>query len=374
MIETTNEIFDLIVLGVVKMQEQDEIYNEFFKLGIDRLANYYLHNDKSKYTELTNNICEFISKPLSNWNLNNIINEQFGDKCLFNVYQNGHVSSFCYEYLRNSKLPNVRELELFQKELEQRKILEFLNIKNQDTYVAVRKFIIENKYIDNTKLAQIISNIDVSKMSKFKELYYEQIPIKAINNGKIFKCPHCGWILNWKGNEPICCVPSCMDYGIDIKECIEVDIKKYRYRLTPGVMTFISKPGDCELRLYNKLKKLGLDVELWGEFDTYDLKVSFEDEEEWIIDVKDYKNIYNLVNSLKNNEFSNVVYDKAFFVIPEDRLTYKKELRNMKEVFKIKYKKKKFGTDKIEFESEQSILEMINVKIEELKNGKKINK
>ena len=106
-------------------------------------------------------------------------------------------------------------------------------------------------------------------------LYYERIPIKAIKNGKIFRCPHCGWILNWKGNEPICCVPSCMDYGIDTKDCIEVDINKYKYRLTPGVMTFIAKPGDCELRLYNNLKEQGLDVELWGEFDTYDLKISF---------------------------------------------------------------------------------------------------
>ena len=46
MIEHTNQILDLIVLGLIQMQEQDEIHNDFFKLGMDKLANYYFNNDK----------------------------------------------------------------------------------------------------------------------------------------------------------------------------------------------------------------------------------------------------------------------------------------------------------------------------------------
>jgi len=154
----TKEILDLIIKGLVQMQEKNEITNDFFKLGIDKLAYHYFKNDKNKYEELKKNYGSFISKKLLDWDLGIEINDEFGEYKLFNVQ--GNLSSFCEEYLRAFNIPTTSELAMFSQELEQRKILDFLKFKNQDLYIFVRKFIIENKYLEKEKFEEVVLKIE----------------------------------------------------------------------------------------------------------------------------------------------------------------------------------------------------------------------
>jgi hypothetical protein len=66
-------------------------------------------------------------------------------------------------------------------------------------------------------------------------------------------------------------------------------------KLTRGLERFWFYPGRAEIRLLEKLLKLGLEVELYPECDRYDLRVIFPDREVWAIDLKDYSNPYLLV-------------------------------------------------------------------------------
>jgi len=63
-------------------------------------------------------------------------------------------------------------------------------------------------------------------------------------------------------------------------------------------------------------------VELWPNFDSYDLRIVFPDDEAWAIDVKDWKDPFLLARKVKPQDppiASDPPWTQAYFVFPDDR-------------------------------------------------------
>jgi len=67
----------------------------------------------------------------------------------------------------------------------------------------------------------------------------------------------------------------------------------------PGVWRYIVVPGGSELRIATDLEKLGADVRIWPEMDTYDLHVSAGTLERRL-DVKEYRSARRLIEDLRS--------------------------------------------------------------------------
>jgi hypothetical protein len=83
---------------------------------------------------------------------------------------------------------------------------------------------------------------------------------------------------------------------------------------------FVSTPGRFELQLEEKLHNLlGKDgVEMWPQYDQYDLRLTFSSGKIWAVDAKDWANPFLLARNTK--EFPTIpLWDRAFFVFPDIR-------------------------------------------------------
>ncbi|WP_308800295.1 hypothetical protein [Streptomyces sp. NEAU-H3] len=65
-----------------------------------------------------------------------------------------------------------------------------------------------------------------------------------------------------------------------------------------GVWRFVVVPGASELRIKQRLEKLGATVELWPKLDRYDLHVRAGGTE-FKIDVKEYRSPHRLIADLR---------------------------------------------------------------------------
>ena len=72
------------------------------------------------------------------------------------------------------------------------------------------------------------------------------------------------------------------------RELIEAEAGEVHHLARP-LRQFVTGPGRAEIDLEARLRKLGLDVEMWPGFDAYDLRVTFPDGYTWAVDVKDWK-------------------------------------------------------------------------------------
>jgi len=103
-----------------------------------------------------------------------------------------------------------------------------------------------------------------------------------------------------KGNL-ICAEERCRAKGVS-EQGKAFPQKQQVLWLKRGLRRFIAAPGRAELRLAESLEKLGksrLKVELWPNFDSYDLRIVFNDGEAWAVDVKDWADPFLLGNKVK---------------------------------------------------------------------------
>lgn len=87
---------------------------------------------------------------------------------------------------------------------------------------------------------------------------------------------------------------------------------------------FIHRPGKVELRIGEKLKRLGLEVKLYPEFDKYDLYLVFPDQTIWAVDVKFWEYAYNLSKKIDKPipKLKHQPYHESFFVFPVEIENY----------------------------------------------------
>lgn len=310
-------IISLLAKGMKKLFDSKEKnyskLNRELKRGTNILAakNKIIIQDR-------NHIIDTFSKSIGEWYDEN---SRYKNERLI---EDGIPTDFCYEM--------ALDTADIEGELEQKVILEVKNefkaYGKEEDYKNFRCYLIKNPISTREKLEEFI--LKHSKYNpKLKRIYariyefYEDIPEHYISNNTIEVCNYCGWTIINKNKDKHCISNYCKaNSGIEKSK-----IKAYSsnmVRIKRGVMRYISLPGIPEIDLMNKIKKMGIEVKLYPNFDEYDLEIKFNDCR-WAIDVKDYGNPYNLINKVK--EFQPNSCEKSFIVIPDKRQSLNKDYR-----------------------------------------------
>lgn len=283
---------------------------EFSGLKDDALKEYLISLNE---TEM---ICKKFTRPVNEWFIewDDSVLQDLKKSYLWNIgsliyldeiENNFSLTGECLDYL------DSEEKDLTS--IDEHIVFNLMKQLSQDSYVYVRKFIIEHplltelerkKLLLNFKNEQII--LDLIKSA------YEETPEDT------YYCPNCGWTMTFKGLQPNCCHNSCVEKTVLKDKCKKVEAEK-AYRLKRGVMRYISYPGKTELEIEEMCKKLNVKSELWPELDRYDIKIIFANGTCWGIDAKTYSNPYFLSKSIEeDNYFNSANIDKGYYVIPDE--------------------------------------------------------
>ncbi len=185
-------------------------------------------------------------------------------------------------------------------------------------YVKFRRLLIDKPVL--TPLAILHEKRDLRGLEEIVDRAYEPAPPAYYHGGTYTECKRCHSLLVKNKQGQLCCEDlSCREEGPTLFGRIwheEV------LQLKRGLRRFVTRPGLAEVRLFKKLQHPLYHVELWPDFDAYDLKITVKDEV-WAVDVKDWANPFLLASSInEKGEFrrsSKAPWDRAFWVFPNAR-------------------------------------------------------
>ncbi|MDX6740421.1 hypothetical protein [Actinocorallia sp. A-T 12471] len=186
--------------------------------------------------------------------------------------------------------------------------------RDQEEYVAGRRFLIENAAGSQEQIGEALSGLRGSPpVPDFMELPADRVRVGRDGTGVWWPCPECRWPMRVCGNRVHCPYrPHAARFHLidgDPPELRRVDesgrgpVPEPRDAegvvcAEPGIWRFVIVPGCTELRIARDLEALGACVELWPEFDAYDLRVT-AGPKVYIADVKEYNSVHRLLRRLR---------------------------------------------------------------------------
>lgn len=199
-------------------------------------------------------------------------------------------TSECYEVLR------FAENDLLGGHQE-RRVYEFLRAGTQEQYVYGRRMLIRHPLLTWNEYVRIktglalgdpdpldqgeADTIDPVWLQEFVSMAYEPVP------GAAKVCPNCGWTMTMRGKQPHCSSTTCakaVTGDFDKLDSVAHDA----FRLSRGVMHYISSPGKLELAIAEAAAGLGLKYEMWPLKDTCDILIHLPDGRQLAVDAKAY--------------------------------------------------------------------------------------
>ena len=219
------------------------------------------------------------------------------------------------------------EAELTEQELLRSALSVCQNASAPQSYVAFRRLLIEMPVLTSFELQKKISEPELERLRTHLTTAYEPAPIACSTESQQFHCcAECGNLLLRTGSGGMICEEQrCRrkqaNGAVSVGRTIHArDVPMW---LNRGLRRFVAAPGRAELRLEIKLRKLGLNVELWPAFDRYDLRVSFPDGDVWAVDVKDWADPCLLAKRIQADGETPIpttpFWTKAYFVFPDER-------------------------------------------------------
>jgi REase associating with pPIWI_RE/pPIWI_RE three-gene island domain Y len=186
-----------------------------------------------------------------------------------------------------------------------------------DLYVRTRRFIIENVTLSHFEWTKTTNDPRFAPVLELLRQAYQEVPSHLMHKGAFQCCKNCGGILEHDGQRWSCEERECRQQPqIHLGRQIKGD---QAMTLTRGLRRYIAAPGRLELRLAEKLKDLGVQVELYPTLDKYDLRLTFPDGAIWAVDVKDWGDPFRLGRRVTPIP-QTPPWDRAFFVFPDERL------------------------------------------------------
>jgi hypothetical protein len=275
------------------------------------------------------------AKPLSQWPLTETFRNKFDlDTALIAPTiiddETKGLTSLCEEWARTC-LDVRSELDEERIMPEIRRLCRAHREGGERLYSGIRKFFITHPVVAESDLNSIYTDLPelLGALLVGDEGAYTEVPPSLAWRGQFYVCPYCGSILvREDGLEPSgsadCRERRCQEKRR--RQPTIVPAREKAYRLANGLRRYVTVPGKIELELAQRMKNMGIKVELWPDFDAYDLRLSFPKQSEaWAVDVKDWSNPIALgLHVLMSDKPAFVEYPKwnrAFFVFPDDLRT-----------------------------------------------------
>lgn len=190
------------------------------------------------------------------------------------------------------------------------------------SYSALRQFLIEQPVLTPYELQQAKQDPLLTPLRDQLMKAYTPAPISASRDGQFSCCGHCGsLLLRVDGDGFECENERCR--VLDSVPGRTIDADEEPLWLASGLRRYVARPGLAEVKLQRLLQDLGLTVEMWPNYDAYDLRVQIHNEV-WAVDVKDWVNPFLLAAEAKPiRRMPN--WDKAFYVFPDEHLAQRSD-------------------------------------------------
>jgi hypothetical protein len=202
--------------------------------------------------------------------------------------------------------------------------------KEPDSYTAFRKLLITRPVLTGAQIALLAGDIDLSLLHEVIKRSYEPASAGFLRDGQYSLCERCGCLLvPIREDDYRCELDRCRrDTSPRIKRTVAHGNADGIFQLTRPLRMFITGPGLAETDLETELAKLRLPVEMWPNFDAYDLRITLPDGQVWAIDVKDRANPALLGRSARAFR-PTPRFDKAFLVVPHYRFTEREDYKRI---------------------------------------------
>ncbi len=308
----------LIASGLLELRDQVERsgsmsvpYPGKLQRGLDRLAIYLLRNGRAG-PESTVDLLAWGRRPLQAWGLDFEVDYLRPNDCLLD---GDFITVFCEDWARSdADLEASFTEERFMKRVFDR----CRSAAAPETYTALRQLLIEAPVLTAFEFQQKRFEPRFEPVAELLDEAYAPVPVSSFIQDQIICCPICGNMLQftrerqWLCENERCRATPVPQTGRTLRQ------KDKPVWLIRALRRFVGAPGLAEVSLAQQLAALGLTVELWPDYDAYDLRVTFPAGKVWAIDVKDWADPFLLARAAKPFK-ANPVWDEAFFVFPDER-------------------------------------------------------
>lgn len=226
-------------------------------------------------------------------------------------------TQLCYEWAVDS--PDAGT-ELFERRLMLGAIQLCRSAGSPASYTALRGLFVRRPVLTRTDLALLHSDVDLLPVMELLDEAYLPVPTGTARDGRFAACARCRCLLipadrdHWWCEQDRCRRDGPARVGAEYPD--HSDIRQ----LARPLRLFVTGPGRAEIELEERLVALGLHVEMWPQYDAYDLRVTLPGGIVWAVDVKDRANPALLGRTA--TPFPTIPpYGSAYLVVPEYRTT-----------------------------------------------------
>lgn len=195
--------------------------------------------------------------------------------------------------------------------------------KSPESYVAFRRLLIKRPTMTHLEMLEAFGeDIFLQPCMEVLKSCYRPAPAGLQRDGVFAECAGCRCLLTpVAGRGWVCDLDRCRGRkSAKIRRELKAGADGGVYHLQYPLRAFVTGPGLSEVDLEDRLRKVGVKVEMWPNFDACDLLVILPNGLRWAIDVKDYANGGVLGRRFTTFK-TNPGFDEAFLVVPDYRFT-----------------------------------------------------
>jgi hypothetical protein len=185
---------------------------------------------------------------------------------------------------------------------------------SDDDYQAARRFLVEFPAGEEQVLVDAANHRRARRVASYEPVDAEQVFEDQQGRRWWWPCPVCRWPMRADGVLVRCAYgphlaryqvrlasrngrPSLLRVGDSTPTPGRAQSAAGAVRVDTAVWRYITVPGAAELRLADRLRRLGATVVLWPSRDLYDLHIEAGNRS-WKVDVKEYATVERLVEKL----------------------------------------------------------------------------
>ncbi|CAM5679942.1 MULTISPECIES: hypothetical protein [Streptomyces] len=195
-----------------------------------------------------------------------------------------------------------------------------------ESYTAFRRLLVTRPVLTEEEWVEVSCDLFLDPVRFLVEEIYAPVPAGFRRDGSYMCCHRCLTLLHpvsdtgWWCERDQCRHRGPAPHG---RELVAAQVGELR-QLRKPLRLFVTGPGQAETSLESELRALGLTVEMWPNFDSYDVRVTFPDGHVWAVDVKDWAHPAFLGRSATAVR-AEPPYDEACWVVPEFRVRARRD-------------------------------------------------
>jgi len=307
----------LIATGIIQLSQQiahgapmTYPYPPPMQRGLDRLAVALLQQKKTPPAGVPE-LLQWCQRPLMSWGIDLEEASIGADDCLLD---NHLPTAVCEEWAVTN--PDV-EAEITERKLMKALLTTCQISGNQAGYVAIRRLLIDQPVMTHFEFQRIRADARFATFDQFLTEAYIPAPSTLVIDEHFVCCKHCGNLLQrTRKNRLVCENARCAFLGEGAGRTIPA--REQPVWLQRALRRYVAAPGQTEVSLAKRIESRGISVDLWPGYDSYDLRITFPDNEVWAVDVKDWANPFLLARQIASIP-GKPYWTVSFFVFPDER-------------------------------------------------------